>query len=162
MELQQNVLNVFCLLTTLGDVFASKLLITRAPDLGGCVFSGNLHALWKKGFLCYEMHRTYTLPCTTVPAIDTVWNLGGWSLGVLRGQWLFLGWGASFGWGSSLGPPLFNYINIYLYLYVPVWGAGGICQRPTVLLYLPILHTGSKMWRVHLDCSSPLVVHIFK
>lgn len=23
-----------CLLTTLGDVFASKLLITRAPDLG--------------------------------------------------------------------------------------------------------------------------------
>lgn len=35
MELQQNVLNVFCLLTTLGDVFASKLLITRAPDLGG-------------------------------------------------------------------------------------------------------------------------------
>ena len=48
------------------------------------------------------------------------------------------------GWGISPGPPLFNYINIYLYLCVPVWGAGGICQRPTVLLYLTILHKGSK------------------
>lgn len=35
---------------------------------------------------------------------------------------VIFGWGASLGWGISTGPPLFHYINIYLYLYVPVWG----------------------------------------
>ena len=43
-------------------------------------------------------------------------------MGVLRGQWQFLGWGDSVGWGIFPGPPLFNYINIHLYLCVPVWG----------------------------------------
>lgn len=44
------------------------------------------------------------------------------------GLWVFSGangyfWlGASLGWGISPGPPLSNYINIYLYLSVPVWG----------------------------------------
>lgn len=53
-------------------------------------------------------------------------------MGVLRGQSVVIfGLGASLGWEISPGPPLFNYINIYLYLYVPI--GKGICQRPTVL-----------------------------
>lgn len=35
---------------------------------------------------------------------------------------VIFGWGASLGWGVSPGPPLSNYINIYLYLSVPGWG----------------------------------------
>lgn len=66
------------------------------------------------------------------------------------GLWVFSGangnfWAGEPAWGGEFHLGLrSNYINIYLYLCVPVWGAGGVCQRPTVLLYLTILHKGSK------------------
>lgn len=70
-------------------------------------------------------------------------------------------WGVSLGWGISPGPPLSNYTNIYLYLYVPVCGQEGSAKGQQS--YLPYYTSqGSEMQRVDLDCSSPLVVHIFK
>lgn len=81
------------------------LLITRAPDLGV-----NLPATCmpseRRGFLCCEMHRTYTLPCTTVPAIGYCVKPWRVVLGVLRANGNFWVGEPAWGWEFLPGPPL--------------------------------------------------------